>query len=370
MGNLCHQSARNYADLVEVDNKKTVIDDVLHTGSVLGLHALGNNTVSCSDDRRICIFDWASPAQSKFYCSGHDKAVNRVLAVDAHVWSVSRDLSLRQWDPASGTVVQTIAQTHELNVSALAAHPTGKTIFTGSRDYHVKAWDASTGTCTSSYSCPRNIVTALEMGGTTDPALLYQASEDLCVRGWDTREASASMPALHLTGFVYFPLCLAVHPDGHTLSTGCKGFNSVGCEVKLWDLRSCTRPLVELLGHSQDVTGVRFSSDGAALVSASKDGSIYAWHTQTVSEKTHSPMHILPPDGRSFSSLSLAANGSKFAVGAHDGSISLLELGPENMHIARETAAGNTIDGVLEDALAKGRTVAQITAERESLRHP
>ena len=91
--------------------------------------------------------------------------------------------------------------------------------------------------------------------------------------------------------------------DGRYLATGSKGFNSVGCEVKVWDLRNTAAPCAELKGHSHDVVGVKYaqggegstvggkgsSSSGAGgtnihgtqeglkLISASKDGSIFIW---------------------------------------------------------------------------------------------
>jgi hypothetical protein len=53
---------------------------------------------------------------------------------------------------------------------------------------------------------------------------LHQGSEDLCVRVWDSRSAD-SQPAMHISGFVYFPLSLSICPTdgGNYLATGCKG---------------------------------------------------------------------------------------------------------------------------------------------------
>jgi WD40 repeat protein len=70
---------------------------------------------------------------------------------------------------------------------------------------------------------------------------------------------------------------MSVHPSGHYLATGCKGFDSVGCDVKLWDVRKTSHPVVAMAGHSHDVTGCRFDSTGRRLISCSKDGSIIAW---------------------------------------------------------------------------------------------
>jgi WD40 repeat protein len=110
-------------------------------------------------------------------------------------------------------------------------------------------------------------------------SLLYQGSEDLCVRAWDIRQGSP-FPAVHMRGYVYFPLCMDIHSSGHYMATGCKGFDSTGCEVKLWDLRNTSKFVSEYVGHGQDVTACKFSEmHSNLLVSGSKDGSVIAWDT-------------------------------------------------------------------------------------------
>lgn len=61
-------------------------------------------------------------------------------------------------------------------------------------------------------------MTALEFEP-KENALLYQGSEDLCIRVWDTK-SSNKQPCIHITNFVYFPLSLAVHSDGNYLAAG------------------------------------------------------------------------------------------------------------------------------------------------------
>ena len=39
------------------------------------------------------------------------------------------------------------------------------------------------------------------------------------------------------------------------MTAGCKGFDSVGSVVKIWDLRNVLNPVQELSGHTHDVTG-------------------------------------------------------------------------------------------------------------------
>jgi WD40 repeat protein len=215
-----------------------------------------------------------------------------------------------------------IEQAHSLNISALCTSPSSSSIaFSGSRDYSVKLWDLHAQVCVSEYSSPRNIVTSLAYDAEGSERL-FQGSEDLCVRVWDLRSSSGSQPAAQYAGYVYFPLCLALQSDGFLLASGCKGFNSMGCGVVIWDLRNPSRPLHEFKGHSQDVTACQFSSSHRSLLTASKDGSVRSWDISSLS-----PGPIMQLGRRPLSSLcALNTSGSKssFVVAAMDGSLSVV----------------------------------------------
>lgn len=113
-----------------------------------------------------------------------------------------------------------------------------------------------------------------------------QGSEDLCVRGWDARQAVKSIPSLHLTGFIYFPTCLSLSRDGNLLAAGCKGFNGVGCDIKVWDLRFLKQAefLHELRGHHQDVTSCKFFDEDSSIISSSRDGTVRTWTVSSSEE--------------------------------------------------------------------------------------
>lgn len=139
-------------------------------------------------------------------------------------------------------------------------------ICSGSRDYSIKIWDVSTGELIREYSCPRNIVTCViwpsfhdNITSPLDGNIVLQGSEDLCIRGWDVRQSS-KQPSIHLTGFQYFPLCINIDPLQPLLAAGCKGFNGVGCDIKIWDIRYFKpgKFLYELPEHQQDVTSCQF----------------------------------------------------------------------------------------------------------------
>jgi WD40 repeat protein len=290
--------------------------------------------ISCSDDKMLSIVDWKKERQARdrgvdierAYLKGHGKAVNRlhVNRTSGSLWSVSRDLSLRSWDIESKSMVTNIPDTHDFNVSAVTSSREGDTVFTGSRDYHVKGWDVETSKNVNNFSVPRNIVTAMQCG--VDSDLVYQASEDLCIRVWDPRASfTSSKPALHIPGFVYFALCLDLHSDGKSMVTGCKGFNGVGCEVKLWDLRKLAKPVTEYRGHEQDVTSCRFIG-GSRIVSCSKDGWLRMWDSGDTSKQDEVASYNA---GCKFTSLCMSeedtAGTSVFAAGSFEGGITLMQ---------------------------------------------
>ena len=193
------------------------------------------------------------------------------------VWSISRDLSLKCWDLNSAKCLHTVEEAHSLNLSSITVNEEGTNVASGSRDYSVKVWDVEKlGTVLNQYKLPRNIVTCLQFGKGSSNGdgkhLLYQGSEDLAVRVWDIRQPdNQSAPCQVFSQYVYFPLCMDIHDN--TMVTGTKGFNSVGCEVKVWDVRNNAQPVHNLTGHSQDVTDCCLFND-MRIVSISKDGTI------------------------------------------------------------------------------------------------
>lgn len=204
---------------------------------------------------------------------------------------------------------------------------------TGSRDYSVKVWDNQTCQLVQTFSSPRNIVTTLQ-SSPIDENLIFQGSEDLCLRIWDTRSSSPDVPSIQITGYVYFPLSMSIQEEGYMVATGCKGFDSVGCGVLLWDIRKPSQPLIEFAGHSQDVTGCQFVSPNW-LVTTSKDGSMIGWDTLKLNKvspyKTQLPNKYLTCLTALQDDVVASSSSPKevqLAVGSIDGSLSLVSFQP------------------------------------------
>jgi WD40 repeat protein len=116
---------------------------------------------------------------------------------------------------------------------------------------------------------------------------------------------------------------LSLQRDENIMVTGCKGFNSVGCGVVVWDVRNAQTPLQELKAHSQDVVSCLFSPNSHdLLLTASKDGSVVAWDVKTMDKEGSLQINRKP-----LSSLChVSSRESLFAASAMDGSLSLFRF--------------------------------------------
>ena len=120
---------------------------------------------------------------------------------------------------------------------------------------------------------------------------------------------------------------------------------SIGCEVKLWDLRNTSKVVTEFIGHTHDVTGCRFTNKKLflgndnglinrydSLVTVSKDGSLISWDYKNIkcddNNKTTSNIATLK-EGKYYTSLSLLSiddKGLHMAISAFDGTLSFKTL--------------------------------------------
>ena len=82
-------------------------------------------------------------------------------------------------------------------------------------------------------------------------------------------------PLLDLKGHTDWVSSVSFSPDGARIVTG-----SGDTTAKVWDARTGT-PLLDLKGHTKVVTSVSFSPDGTRIATASFDQTAKVWDART-----------------------------------------------------------------------------------------
>ena len=141
-------------------------------------------------------------------------------------------------------------------------------------DSLIKLWDLQTGLCTQTLSKHGDYVECLAYSSQSD--LLCSAGLSNSLQLWKldslyptpTECLSLTQHSGEQCGSIY---SLHMAASGSTLCTG--GTDRV---VRCWDTRSCL-PVLKLLGHADNIRGVRLHDDGHHCVSVSADNCCRLW---------------------------------------------------------------------------------------------
>jgi WD40 repeat protein len=212
---------------------------------------------------------------------------------------------VKVWDASAGTEVQTIPA-HPIAVKALAYSADGKRLATGGQDAVVKVFDATTGKEERQFFGHSGPITGVAFSA--DGNRLASSSFDQTAKVWrlDVPD-DANFPGAHEP--VTFKehklpvLGVAFNDEngGHLLASvgGEPGSPSGGGEVKVWNSFGGGEEF-SLKGHTRGVRAVAYRSDGAALVTASDDGTVRVWDAgqRAGAQRMFGRFVAVSPDGR------------------------------------------------------------------------
>jgi len=243
--------------------------------------------------------------------SGHGTGLLDVaFSADGRRIATASDPEARVWDASSHRALAEI-RGHSQGIYSLALTSDGGKLVTGSEDFTARVWDASTGKELYSLRHGHKII-RVEI---FRDALFLTASYDKVARVWDLRDGRL---VAEMRGHAAPLYAAAFSPGGEEVATGCVDFTA-----RLWkvgvpepftlqapdgmsvisgdvaaggrkgvqaffqtstlhvvDLPSC-RVTARLEGHSGVITMVRFSPDGARVLSVSEDGTARLWSTES-----------------------------------------------------------------------------------------
>jgi WD40 repeat protein len=276
----------------------------------------------------LCLWDAAAGTEVRRLGGGEGGRIHSLaFSPDGtRLASGHADSSVRLWEVMTGKLLHQLTG-HDAPVDGLAFSPLGTTLAAGGRI--IRMWDPGSGQCRRQIDSP-GMTTWLAfisekqlLHGTNGGAWLWNVDAGAQVRRFPGQAQGAFAPSrktlvlqnsnravqlwqlqddkpvlnIHLEpgddGI------LAVSGDGRLLASA-----GPNCTIRLWDLPAGTeRPLPP--GHQGPVSSVTLTTDGASLISTSRDGQLRRWETASGKEEIASaPGTVkhhwlaLSPDGK------------------------------------------------------------------------
>ncbi len=336
----------------------------------------GKTIATGSWDKTIKLWD-AETGAERATLEGHTEEVLNVrFAPDGKTLASSsgefhKDYSpgpseVKLWDLAKKAEIATL-RGHKNRTFALAFHPDGKLLVTGSGDRSAKLWDTANGdevaTLGPTDEAPEAGAPVVAMACSPDGMLLATASEEKTI---EIRDVTTGRSLATLDGHDDAIACLAFSPDGKTLASG-----SFDKTIKLWEPET-GREKATLSGHTNWVFAVAFRPDGKSLASAGYDKTVRLWDLETSAQTAVMEGHkasvravAFRPDGKVLASgggdrmiklWDVATHAETAALKGHKGTVRALGFAPD----------GKTLASGAEDDAVKLWDVAK-AAERATL---
>ena len=233
----------------------------------------GQTAVSVSGDQTIVVWDVGSGEMVHQLGSdvGHGDAVKGVaFAVDDQsFFSVGLDRQILRWDVTSGEVVDSLGVTegHDGGVTAVAVDPTGRWLLTGGVDQQLILWDVVSGELVRRYQGHEGEIISAVFAD--DGQHFLSGGGDWAVHYWDVTNQSA---LYRLEGHSQEVTDLLFFADGtRAISTA--------NDVFIWDLT--TGELAEAIQNRAVVASLALTIDEQTLFLGSSSGVIFEWDIDT-----------------------------------------------------------------------------------------
>lgn len=220
---------------------------------------------------------------------GHKAAVQAVAFHPNGTFLVSgsADRTVRLWQIGGqqSRLLQTLYG-HTDDIMTVAFSPDGEFFASAGMDRRIHLWQRATGRLWQVLHGHSGQIKVLAFHPTADDSslLLFSGDDESNLFGWviarqsgvaeqavDCHQPHYVLPTVLRNGIQ----ALAISPDGRFLATG--GAES---SIQLWQL-SDRRPFAILQGHTSSIYGLAFSLDGKTLASSGGDQTIRLWDPQT-----------------------------------------------------------------------------------------
>ena len=241
--------------------------------------------------------------------------------------SGSGDKTVCLWDPATGTLQQTL-KGHSDWVWSVAFSPDGQMLASSSDDKTVRLWETATGALLQNFKGHSDCIQSVAFS--PDSRLLASGSHDKTIRLWGTMTNGLRNT---LTGHSDSVKSVAFSPNASLLASG-----SYDQTIRLWDVT--TGSLQHMWRTEGVATKLEFSQDGSYLITnlGFVDVQLQSVDYNSILPKSTPEIVIsqkrwiildgkhtlwLPPESRPSCS---AAKGCNLALGHSSGRVSFLQF--------------------------------------------
>jgi WD40 repeat protein len=223
--------------------------------------------VVAGTDGNMHLWNWHTGEKQVIANQGAEVAAV-ALAGDGTVIAAGSDGKLRRCSLASGRLVGVFDGPTAL--TAMAMHPSGEMLVTGTRAGIVQFWDLSAGRV--AYEAAGHLGAVSDLAFSPDGRRLASAGPSGGVILCDSANG-AELHRIDEAGFS--PASVSFSAEGRWLAIGDRRGS-----IRLWNL-AAGRTAQVLTGHASEVADVTFSHSGRRLASASHDGTIKLWDLAT-----------------------------------------------------------------------------------------
>ncbi len=265
----------------------------------------------------------------------------------------TKTLSISNQLPQNWQYVKTI-KGHFGNINAIAIHPDGNTLISGSDDRQINLWNLPTGKLLYTFSGQAEAV--LSVAISPDGKQVISGSVDRKISSWQlaTKKYNRTFSYLNSpyshNGFVN---AVVYSPNGNIIVSA-----STDKIIRIWEGYTGTIKRT-LNGHTDAVLAVAISPDSTTLVSGSADKTIRIWDLQTGETRYIISQHLaavntlaITPDHQTL--ISGSADGTiKFwnlytgklrcTLEKHSTAISAIAINPDG-----KTVASSSQDGIIK----------------------
>jgi WD40 repeat protein len=231
--------------------------------------------------------------------------------------SGSTDRTIKLWDLDQGKLLHTFAGRslfsnvgHRDRISTLTFSSNGETLFSGSDDGTIKEWDVDTRRLINTLQEPGWGISALTVAN--DMRTLISGGGDGVIHLWDLEKQTL---IVSLTKHQDWVSGLIVSADGNTLIS-----SSYDKKILLRDLKN-NRILNTLSGHTERVKAIAVTSGWQNLISGGADKTIKIWNLARGEQ-----LQSLATHNEQINCLAIAPHDEYFASGCEDGTLTVWDI--------------------------------------------